>query len=168
MPDHMNPLDDRFDRPRIHPVRIILRQPFHTHRKNNSIITQNLAKKKRPNSIARSSQTRQTCGVAVDGERTGRERRTALVKCCSERRPERGRVGGRERVVLVENDAAEPGAAELSPVEPPDVLHRHVRQRQARLGRRDGRHRGHTGWVEPLPQGAPPPRCRAHGGRSVR
>lgn len=125
-------------------------------------------KKKRPNSIARSSQTRQTCGVAVDGERTGRERRAALVECCSERRPERGRVGGRERVVLVENDAAEPGAAELSPVETPDVLHRHVRQRQARLGRRDGRHRGHTGWVEPLPQGAPPPRCRAHGGRSVR
>ena len=110
----------------------------------------------------------QTCGVAVDGEGAGRERRAALVERGGERRPERGRVGGRERVVLVEDDAAEAGAAELGPVEPPDVLHRHVRQRQARLGRRDGRHRGHAGRVEPLPERAPPPRRRAHVGRCAR
>jgi hypothetical protein len=71
----------------------------------------------------------QTCGVAVDGERAGRECRATLVERGGKRRPDSGRVGRGEGVVLVEDDAAEAGAAELGPVQPPDVLHRDVWKR---------------------------------------
>jgi hypothetical protein len=129
MPDHMNPFYGRFNRLCIHPIRIILLQPCKQPRTDQLHHHHLAVFRPIQKLLGEAVKPAQTCGVAVDGQRAGRECRATLVERGGERRPYRGRVGRGEGVVLVEDDAAEAGAAELGPVQPPDVLHRDVWKR---------------------------------------